>query len=536
MKNIKNILLAIASGLLLSFSWPTNGFVGLLFIAFIPLLIAIKNIDEANGKRQGLKVYALSYLSFVIWNFYTTWWLHYSDLGAGLFAILANSFLMASVIRIYFFARKKVGNHLSTMFLPAIWISFEKMHLIWDLSWPWLNLGNGFSESYKWIQWYEYTGAFGGTLWVWIVNLTLLTGVVNYLNSNNIRFAIPSIIRTVIIISLPIAFSYYIYNNYEETGIETNIVVVQPNLDPYGEKFKTDDAVLSAQLVDLAEGKISDNTSFVFGPETSLPRGMEMRDIANYPAIINIKKFIEKHKNTSFVSGATLVQRYYNKDDATETSNAVRGGKMWYDISNSAIMIDDSDSIPVYDKSKLVVGVEHMPFRGFLKPLLGDFIINLGGTVGTHVTQENRDVFTNKKYGISAAPIICYESVYGEFVTGYVKNGANFLSVITNDGWWQNSQGHKQHLSFSRMRAIENRRSVARSANTGISAFINQRGDIIKSLEYEKRGALNADIKASDSELTIYTQFGDYIARVAMFIAVLIFMYILSVRKSSLSY
>jgi len=177
-----------------------------------------------------------------------------------------------------------------------------------------------------------------------------------------------------------------------------------------------------------------------------------------------------------------------------------------------------------------------MPFRDVIKPLLGDFIINLGGTVGTHVTQDERSIFTNNKFNISTAPIICYESVYGEFVTGFVQNGANILSVITNDGWWQNSQGHKQHLSFSRMRAIENRRSVARSANTGTSAFVNQRGDIIKSLGYEKRGSLSAVIKSSDAELTIYTQFGDYIARIAIFIMVVIFMYAISVRKGSLTH
>ncbi len=528
---MKNIFLAIFSGILLALSWPTYGFAGLLFIAFIPLLVSINNIYKSKIKRDGLKVFGLSYLSFVIWNFATTWWLHFADFYAGLFAVLVNALLMALVVRIYYFTRKRVGNHLSTIFLPALWMAFEKLHLTWDLSWPWLNLGNGFSEYYKWVQWYEYTGTFGGTFWVWVVNLTLLVGVLKYLETKKISSLTPSLIRTVILIVVPISFSYYMYNNYQEKGIETNVVVLQPNLDPYTEKFRFDDDALSKQLTDLAEKEIKENTSFVFGPETSLPNGINIKDIYKYPSIKNIETFTKKHNNANFVTGATLIKWYFNKKDAPETARASRNNT-WYNVYNSAISVNNTDSINLYHKSKLVVGVENMPFVSMIKPLLGDVIINLGGTVGTLGTQEKRSVFTNKKYGITTAPIICYESVYGEYVTDFVKNGANILSVITNDGWWNDTQGHKQHLSLSRLRAIENRRSVARSANTGISAFINQRGDIIKSLPYGVKGSISENIKANN-EITIYTEFGDSIVRVAMFIALIIFTYALTYRKGS---
>lgn len=530
---MKNIYLAISSGILLSLSWPTYGFAGLLFVAFIPLLIAINNIYVSKVKRDGLKVFGLSYLSFVIWNFITTWWLHFADFYAGLFAVLANALLMALVIRIYYFTKKRVGNHLSTIFLPAIWMSFEKMHLNWDLSWPWLNLGNGFAEFYKWIQWYEYTGVFGGTFWVWVVNLTLLTGVLRYLDSKNIKSLVTSSIRTIVIIVVPISFSYYLYNNYEEKGKETNIVVLQPNIDPYAEKYKLGDDLLSKQLTELAEKEVKENTSFVIGPETSLPDGTQIRNIEKYNSIKTLRSFLNNHTKTNFVTGATLVKWYFNKEDVTETARATRNKKSWYDVFNSAIFLNDSDSISFYHKSKLVVGVENMPFRNIIKPLLGNVVIDLGGTIGTLGIQKERSVFTNENYNITTAPIVCYESVYGEFVTGYVKNGANILSVITNDGWWKETQGHKQHLSFSRLRAIENRRSVARSANTGISAFINQRGDIINSLPYGVEGSISSNIKAN-TEITVYTEFGDSLVRVAMFIAAIIFLYVLTVKKKSL--
>src|SRR5690606_6573065 len=133
-----------------------------------------------------------------------------------------------------------------------------------------------------------------------------------------------------------------------------------------------------------------------------------------------------------------------------------------------------------------------------IKPLLGDIMLDLGGTVAMKTTQENREVFFTHDKKYAAAPIICYESVYGEFVTGYVRNGANFLAIITNDAWWDETQGHKQHLSLARLRAIETRRSIARSANTGISTFINHKGEMQETLAYNTEGALKATINTND--------------------------------------
>jgi len=132
-------------------------------------------------------------------------------------------------------------------------------------------------------------------------------------------------------------------------------------------------------------------------------------------------------------------------------------------------------------------------------------------------TQEDRGVFWSADQRFKTGPIICYESVYGEFVTGYVRNNANFLSIITNDAWWGETQGHKQHLSIARLRAIETRRGIARSANTGISAFINQKGEIMESLAYQTTGALAGSLFLNE-KYTFYVQYGDFIYRIALFV------------------
>ncbi|MFW5773350.1 MAG: apolipoprotein N-acyltransferase [Tangfeifania sp.] len=128
-----------------------------------------------------------------------------------------------------------------------------------------------------------------------------------------------------------------------------------------------------------------------------------------------------------------------------------------------------------------------------------------------------------------AAPVICYESVFGEYLTDYVKKGAEFIVIITNDGWWRNTPGYKQHLSFARLRAIETRRSIARSANTGISAFINQRGDLVQTTQWWSETAIKDSVKLND-KITFYVRYGDYIARVSVFVSVLLILY-LFVRK-----
>ena len=101
------------------------------------------------------------------------------------------------------------------------------------------------------------------------------------------------------------------------------------------------------------------------------------------------------------------------------------------------------------------------------------------------------------------------------------------MFITTNDGWWGNTAGHRQHFIYARLRAIETRRSIARSANTGISAFINQRGDILQESNYWEPAVLKDSINAND-KITYYTQQGDYIARIAAFISVMLLLIAIS--------
>jgi apolipoprotein N-acyltransferase len=167
-----------------------------------------------------------------------------------------------------------------------------------------------------------------------------------------------------------------------------------------------------------------------------------------------------------------------------------------------------------------------MPYARYLR-FIEKLALDLGGTVGSLGMDPDRIPFDVPNLGIKVGTAICYESIYGEYCTGYVKNGASLLFVITNDGWWKNTPGHRQHSVYASLRAIETRRSIARSANTGISAFYNQRGDIFQPTEYWVQDVIKQDINAND-EITFYVKYGDYIARVMNLTSILLLLVTLS--------
>ena len=132
--NNKYLLYSVLSGLLLGFSWPVNGFVIFIFIAFVPLLY----LEELLRNKSLKKLFSYSFITFFIWNTIATWWLIHSTLFGMTFAILVNSLLMSLVFTSYSLLSRKVHKKLGLAYFISIWIVFEKFHLLWDFSWPWL--------------------------------------------------------------------------------------------------------------------------------------------------------------------------------------------------------------------------------------------------------------------------------------------------------------------------------------------------------------------------------------------------------------
>lgn len=440
------------------------------------------------------------------------------------FAIVLYSLLMTLVFSSFSLISKKIGNKLGIIYFISSWIIYEKINLIWDFSWPSLILGNVFSESHHLIQWYEYTGSFGGTLWILVVNFIFFQSYNNYLNKEKSFKKYFSI--SLLAISIPLIISLYIYDNQTINNKKLDVSIIQPNIDPYNEKYGRTNINILKEFKDITRDDVFNNR-IIFTPETyfSESPGYSLNNFFDSSFYNNLNSYLN-NKNSELISGIQFYKIYNSVLSKSETSNYIKDS-IWIDIYNSSFI--NSDLRQVYHKSKLVAGVENLPYKKILEPILGNLLLDFGGTISSRATQENRAVFITKLNN-KVAPIICYESMYGEYVTQYVRDGAQFLAILTNDGWWNNSPGHKQLLSYSKIRAIESRRDIIRSANTGISAIINKKGDIVDSLDYNKKGFINSSINLSD-KITFYVKYGDFIYRISLFFFLIIVLFYFSKRK-----
>ncbi|MCF6171536.1 MAG: apolipoprotein N-acyltransferase [Bacteroidales bacterium] len=520
MKHRHLLLLSLLSGLLLATAWPEKGFTPLVFVALVPLFFVQQHLGNQN--KRGMFWYA--WLAFLVWNVLTTWWIWYStDVGA-ILAFVLNAMFSATVFYLFHLSKKKLfDNKKGWAILVFYWITWEYFHMNWELTWSWLNLGNVFASQYKWIQWYEYTGALGGTLWVIVINIFAFR-VVSFLLKKDFgrRFRL-AVSGMVVLTVLPVAYSYYMYSNYREVENPVEVVVVQPNTDPYNEQYNYSPLVLLEKNLSLAAQKITDSTRFVVFPESTLydgNQGIWEDRLSRSPLLKRLQEFIDEHPKITLVIGASTHRELKPAEKKTHAARKFSTVDRYYYAYNTAFQMDSSANIQIHHKSKLTPGVENMPSWGILKPI-ENLAIDLGGTTGSLKTEDVPVIFTDAK-NVRTSAIICYESVYGEFTAETIRKGAGLIFVVTNDGWWGDTPGYRQHFLFSVLRAIETRRSIARSANTGISAFINQRGDVFQKTGWWVPAVIRQKINVND-KLTYYVKNGDYIARISAFLAALLF-------------
>jgi apolipoprotein N-acyltransferase len=519
MKKIHLYALAAVSGLLLSLSWPAGGFPGLIFVALIPLLFIEDHIATHPQGFHKFSPLAFAYLAFFLFNLLTTWWIKNSTLFGAIMAIVLNAFFMALTFQVYSLVKKAIfGAGRGHILLIFFWITWEFMHLDWDLSWSWLNLGNVFASRPSWVQWYSYTGAFGGTLWVLVVNILIYRIARSWrLQQGPASFYWIMIPLTLLTLALPLGVSLNTYYQYEDQGEALSVVITQPNIDPYEEQYSIPIEESVQRNLDLAARLLDEETDYIVSPESNLQENIWEHQIEQSYSIRLLRDFIADYPHLKVVIGASTFSRYEEGDVLSPTVRWHKGASFWYDAHNTAIFLEKDGPAQTYHKSVLVPGVEKMPFRKYLR-FMDELAIDLGGTVGSIAPSPARKVIQPLDGSPPVGMAICYESAYGAFFSHFVRNGAEIVFIITNDGWWGETPGHRQHLQFASLRAIENRRSIARSANTGISAFINQRGDILQATPYWEPAVIKGKVYAND-HLTYYSRQGDYIARASAFLA-----------------
>lgn len=512
MKAVIKISLSILSGVLLSAAWPQRGFTPLIFIALTPLLM----IEHYADKGQRSDIFGLSFLSFLTWNILTTWWV-WNSTPAAAAAFLLNALFMAFTFWLYHTTRRRLFGHDKGYFLlPFFWLSFELLHYHWSAKWPWLNMGNVFSTHPSWIQWYEYTGTLGGSLWIIVVNIFIFKTILSLFNlSGTRRQGLYHLGATLLIVFIPIVVSRVIYDRYEEKGRKVEVVVVQQNCDPWSEQYELSTKDIVSRNTTLSSSVITDSTLFVISSESALQEGLWLHNAnTDSESVHLLRQFINEHPQVNFIVGATSYELVPPGEEDDFAARKFSYAERYYYAHNSALLLDTA-TMQYRHKTKLVPGVEAIPsWMTFLK----NQSITMEIARGTLKGDDEIRIFDAASY--HPAVMICYESAFGGYMASFARGGADLFFVITNDGWWGNTPGHRQHFELSKLRAIECRRHIARSANTGISGFIDQRGEVISHTNYWEPDALRHTLLANN-ELTFYAQHGDYLGVISAVIAIL---------------
>lgn len=500
---------------------PHCGFFALFGI--VPLL-CMERVASMSGEKR---VWVYHYSAFVLWNAFTTFWVCNATVGGGLFAIFANALQMSAVFGLFRFSKRYFKGILPYVFLAAIWISWERFYFDAEISWPWLVLGNSFARSVMAVQWYEYTGTLGGSLWIWATNLSLFGLMVSLSDGtwggSNLKAKVAAVSGVLGLAVVPFIVSAVIYSEYEEEENPLDVIMLQPNIDPYN-KFQAlsqsqQNAILESQLVSALKGRADSSMVLVLAPET-FTNDVDAGDFGRSRTWRRFTSFLKDYPGVNLLFGASSRTYIESPSRPSYTAREIGDGR-WVESHNSALMADGTGRSEIFHKNKLVVAVEMTPYPAVfckIDDLLGGVMgrcIGQGGISLLHC--EGADGAGNVPVGCA----ICYESVYGEYYTGYVSKGAEVMAIITNDAWWGDTPGYRQHLSYASLRAIETRRSIARCANTGISAIIDQRGNITGSTEWWEPAILKGKVNRN-TEMTFFVRHGDVTGRICTFVFLLL--------------
>jgi apolipoprotein N-acyltransferase len=302
----------------------------------------------------------------------------------------------------------------------------------------------------------------------------------------------------------------------EKKGLPYEVVVLQPNVDPYGEKFTGNNEEQLDDLLAQADAHVTKQTKMVIAPETALYPTAKIYEQSIRKEVFThkINERRAKWNKAPFLIGASTYQGFDHKVSAAATY--YKPFDIYIEDYNSSILFDHTQQPKIIHKSKLVLGVEKIPFVGAF-PFLEKLAVQMEGGSGSLGVEKGPKVFQAGK--VAFAPAICYESVYGEWVAQQCKQGAQFIAVITNDGWWKDTPGYKQHFHLARLRAIENRKYVVHAANTGTSGIISSKGEVLKTTAWWQKVAFNYTIQLNQ-EQTVYQQYGDILGVISVIVSI----------------
>jgi apolipoprotein N-acyltransferase len=536
-------LLAVLSGILLGLSFPPFGVVGgmLAFVGLIPLLASIEHTTRLREtfRRAWLAMFVLGLVS----NYWVGGWRGIGNVDpflmlGGLLLMAVHPLFLVIPILLYDVVRRRYGSRLALFGLPIFWAGFEYWHSFGDLSYPWLSLSNTQTYNTAFIQFIEFTGPYALSMVIVAVNL-LLYRLIFF--KKEMRNPMIAWLGLALLLLIPYVEGMWALGEKEVATRSINVAVIQPNINPWAKWLSNEAAVMDTNYhaTDDALRLSNPKPDLLLWPETAIPYFITAPNRVSDLAAL--WKYLDSTR-VPLLTGAPDWETYETpRDVIPDDAHSTASPTMFYRSWNSSLLFyrdtNGARRVEHYHKQKLVPLGEHVPFVESL-PFLGK-IFSWSVGLGSWNTGSGYDVMNlplHNYYDLATArrdsaklwAMICYEAVYPSFVRHFVHSGAEALMIVTNDGWYGKSSGPHQLNQYSVLRAIENRRWVVRSANTGISSIVDDRGHFVRETPLFEQTSFTERIPLIDRE-TLYSSLGDYIAIPCKWITALLTLYLLSV-------
>jgi len=501
----KDIHLILFSSILLILSFPKIDQFFLAWISLIPLLYAVEGKSVYRTFLSGWSCGFFFYVGIIYWIVVVTTTYGKLTYPLGILVML----LLVSYLSLYSglslaiarFIEEKTTIKVSFT-LPFTWVSMEYLKSFLFTGFPWESLGYSQYHSLLLIQCADITGVYGISFLIVYINTTLYS-LLRGIHDRKIPYK--EIILTIFIVIMVAIYGRWRLieiKKVTEASATMNVGLVQGNIDQnikWNKAFREKAITIHLQLSRKA---LHENTRLIIWPESSTPFYFQSE-----------KDYQDRIFETIYDSDTYLL--------LGSPAYTLREGK-WGSLNSAFLLSPLRKVVGRYDKIHLVPYGEYIPLKRFF-PFINKMVEGIG------------DFYPGKEISLLTMPeasfgvLICYEIIFPNLTRKFVKKGAQFLVNITNDAWFGKTSAPYQHLSMATFRAVENRRFIARAANTGISACIEATGGIKSSSTLFTEALITDKIRLLNIS-TFYTSYGDVFALFSTFFSAFLFL-VAIVRK-----
>ncbi len=501
-KKIIRFFPAVLSGILVVLSFPRFDLYLLAWIAFIPLLWSLWDTAPKQAFASGFVFGLVSFFGTVYWIYHSI--NHYG--GVSFPASISVVLLLCAYLSLYpaifsflFASLIKKTKLPALLVAPVLWVVLEFIRSYAFSGFPWSSIGYSQYKFLSIIQIADITGIYGVSFLILAVNgslidIFLLKERIKNMPLFPLSYNVVGFVSLLLLLVFSLGYGMW-RTGQERPGRDLKAAVVQGNID----QDKKWEPAFQQEVLDIyfslsREASLA-SPDLIVWPETAVPFFFGY-DTEHSSRLVSFQQEL----GTPLLFGSVLL-----KDPQKEKPK----------LTNSAVLLDrEGKTLAQYDKIHLVPFGEYVPLRSILF-----FLDKIVAGIGDYIP-GNTYVKAETETG-SFATLICYEIIFPGMVRKFFAEGGDFIVTITNDAWFGNTSGPYQHFSMAVFRAIENRKPVIRSANTGVSGYIDSNGRILSQTKLFTRQNIIHSVK-TDSTKTFYTKYGDLFSFLCIVLSIIL--------------